>query len=148
MKRSGNDSSGKIVLYQAQDGSVDLDVRIEKETIWLNLNQMAELFQRNKSVISRHLRNVYKEGELDRQATVAKNATVQIEGERTVTRQVEFYNLDAIISVGYRVNSKRGTQFRIWATKILRDHIIRGYTVNKRRLREQTHCSCPVPLVP
>ncbi len=136
MSTQKTDYRGEIVLYQSEDGNVELDVRIEKESIWLSLNQMAELFQRDKSVISRHLRNVYKEGELERETTVAKNATVQMEAGRTVTRQVTFYNLDAIISVGYRVNSKRGTQFRIWATKILRDHIIQGYTVNERRLRE------------
>jgi len=136
MKKQKNDSRGKIILYQSPEGRAALDVRLEGETLWLNLNQMVELFQRDKSVISRHLRNVYKEGELEREATVAKNATVQIEGDRTVTRRVEFYNLDAILSVGYRVNSKRGTQFRIWATGVLRDHIVQGYTVNERRLRD------------
>jgi len=105
---------GEILFYQTPDGSVKLDVRLEKETIWLNLNQMASLFQRDKSVISRHLRNVFREGELDRASTVAFFATVQDEGGRQVTRKVEYYNnLDAVISVGYRVNSKRGTQFRI-----------------------------------
>jgi hypothetical protein len=115
---------------------VTLDVRLERETVWLSLNQMADLFARDKSVISRHLRNVFKEGELDRESTVAYFATVQEEAGRRVTRQIEFYNLDAIISVGYRVNSRRGTQFRIWATGILRDHLLRGYTVNERRLKE------------
>ena len=127
---------GEILLYQTPDGSVKLDVRLEQETIWLNLNQLAALFERDKSVISRHLRNIYKEGELEREATVAFFATVQDEGGRQVTRQVEYYNLDAIISVGYRVNSKRGTQFRIWATQVLREHILKGYTVNARRLQE------------
>jgi len=124
---------GEIVLYQAPDGSVKLDVRLEKDTIWLSLNQMAALFDRDKSVISRHLRNVFREGELDRESVVAFFATTAADGK---TYQVEYYNLDAIISVGYRVNSKRGTQFRIWATQVLRDHILRGYTVNERRLRE------------
>ena len=127
---------GEVVLYRAPDGMITLDVHLEQETVWLSLNQMAALFERDKSVISRHLRNVFKEDELDRQATVANVATVQIEGERTVTRQVEYYNLDAVISVGYRVNSKRGTQFRIWATRVLRDHIVKGYSVNKKRLRD------------
>ena len=127
---------GEIVLYQAPDGSVKLDVRLERDTIWLSLNQMALLFERDKSVISRHLRNIYREGELDMESTVAFFATVQDEGSRQVTRRVEYYNLDAIISVGYRVNSKRGTQFRIWATQVLRDHILKGYTVNERRLQE------------
>jgi len=127
---------GEIVLYQAPDGSVKLDVRLERDTIWLSLNQMALLFERDKSVISRHLRNIYREGELDMESTVAFFATVQDEGGRQVTRRVGYYNLDAIISVGYRVNSKRGTQFRIWATQVLRDHILKGYTVNARRLQE------------
>lgn len=127
---------GEIVLFQTPDGKVTLDVRLEQDTIWLSLNQMAALFERDKSVISRHLRNIYREGELDKVATVAFFATVQEEGGRRVTRQVEYYNLDAIISVGYRVNSKRGTQFRIWATQVLRDHILKGYTVNQRRLAE------------
>ena len=127
---------GEIVIYQAPDGGVALDVRLHQETIWLNQNQLSALLGRDKSVISRHLRNVYKEGELKREATVAKFATVQIEGEREVKREVEYFNLDAIISVGYRVNSKRGTQFRIWATHVLRDHIIKGYTVNESRLRD------------
>jgi len=124
---------GEIVLYQAPDGSVKLDVRLERDTIWLSLNQMASLFQRDKSVISRHLRNVFREGELDRESVVAFFATTAADGK---TYQVEFFNLDAIISVGYRVNSKRGTQFRIWATQVLRDHILKGYTVNTRRLQE------------
>lgn len=125
---------GEIVLYQAPDGRVQLDVRLDRDTIWLNLNQMAGLFDRDKSVISRHLRNVYESDELARETTIAFFATVQEEGGRAVTRQVEYYNLDAIISVGYRVNSRRGTQFRIWATQVLRDHLLQGYTANVRRL--------------
>ena len=124
-----------IAIYETP-GGVRVDVKLEKETVWLNLNQMTTLFDRDKSVISRHLRNVFKEKELDRDSTVAFFATVQDEGGRTVERQVEYYNLDAVISVGYRVNSKRGTQFRIWATSVLRDHLLKGYTVNERRLRE------------
>jgi prophage maintenance system killer protein len=124
---------GKIVLYQAPDGSVKLDVRLEKDTIWLNLSQMAALFERDKSVISRHLRNVFGTGELDRESVVAFFATTAADGK---TYNVEYYNLDAIISVGYRVNSQRGTQFRIWATQVLRDHLVKGYTVNARRLEE------------
>ncbi len=131
-----NTPGGEIVLYQAPDGTVSLDVRLDRETIWLNLNQLAALFERDKSVISRHLRNIFREGELEREATVAFFATAQKEGNRWVTRRVEHFNLDAIISVGYRVNSKRGTQFRIWATQVLRDHILKGYTVNARRLEE------------
>jgi prophage maintenance system killer protein len=125
-----------MVLYQGQDGIVELDVRLERESLWLSLNQIAALFERDKSVISRHLRNVYATAELDRAATVAFFATVQEEGGRTVERQIEYFNLDAILSVGYRVNSKRGTQFRIWATRVLRDHLLQGYSVNERRLQE------------
>ena len=129
-------SRGEIIIYEAPGGGARLDVHLAGDTLWLNLNQLAALFERDKSVISRHLRNVYISGELDRDATVAFFATVQSEGERTVTRQVEYFDLDAILSVGYRVNSRRGTQFRIWATGVLRDHLIRGYSVNERRLRE------------
>ncbi len=128
---------GEIILYQSEDGQASLDVHLKDETIWLTLNQMAELFGRDKSVISRHLRNVFQSGELAKEATVAKNATVQSEGDRCVTRQVEWYNLDAIISVGYRVNSKRGTQFRIWATSVLKEHLVRGYSLNRQRLAEK-----------
>jgi len=130
---------GEVVLYRAPDGTIALDVHLEKETIWLNLNQMADLFERDKSVISRHLNSVFKEKELERNATVAFFATVQKEGGRMVSRQVEYFNLDAIISVGYRINSKRGTKFRIWATQVLRDHILKGYSVNMKRLEELQH---------
>jgi hypothetical protein len=127
-------ASGEVVLYEAPDGQVRVDVRLERETVWLSLNQMAELFRRDKSVISRHLRNVFTSRELEREAVVAKSATTASDGK---TYQVEYFNLDAILSVGYRVNSKRGTQFRIWATRTLRDHLLRGYTLNERRLREK-----------
>ena len=126
----------ELVLYTSADGTVRLDIQLEQETVWLSLNQLAELFGRDKSVISRHLRNIYQEGELDRQATVAKNATVQSEAGRSVVRDIEYYNLDAVISVGYRVNSKRGTEFRIWATNVLKQHIVQGYTANEKRLKE------------
>jgi prophage maintenance system killer protein len=129
--------SGEVVLFEAQDGQIRLDVLLERESVWLTLNQMTDLFGRDKSVISRHLRNVFASGELERAATVAKNATVQREGDREVLRDRELFNLDAILSVGYRVNSKRGTQFRIWATRTLKEHLVRGYTMNERRLREK-----------
>jgi hypothetical protein len=103
----------------------------------LTINQIADLFGRDKSVISRHLGNVYKDGELEFGATVAKNATVQKEGDREIVRELEFYNLDAILSVGYRVNSKRGTQFRIWANKVLKDYLTKGYAIDQRRFQEQ-----------
>ena len=137
MSIKGAEKVGEILLYQTDDGQTRLDVRIEAETVWLSLNQMADLFQRDKSVISRHMGNVFKTGELERKSTVAKFATVQQEGSRKVERRIDYYNLDAIISVGYRVNSIRGTQFRIWATHTLKDHLIHGYTLNERRLRER-----------
>ncbi|HXF45609.1 MAG TPA: RhuM family protein [Burkholderiaceae bacterium] len=108
--------SGEVLVYEDPDGKARVEVRLERDTVWLSLTQMAELFGRDKSVISRHLQNVFRSGELERKATVAKNATVQREAGRQVVREIEFFNLDAILSVGYRVNSKRGTQFRIWAT--------------------------------
>lgn len=120
------------------DGNeTQIEVRFDNETVWLNLNQLAELFGRDKSVISRHLKNIFNEGELSKSATVAKNATVQKEGDREINRQIEYYNLDAIISVGYRVNSKQGTQFRIWATNRLKEYLIQGYSINERRLAQK-----------
>jgi prophage maintenance system killer protein len=127
---------GEIVIYQPGEGGGRLEVRLEQDSLWLSLNQIAAVFERDKSVISRHLNNVFREGELDRGSTVAFFATVQDEGGRTVERQVEYFNLDVILSVGYRVNSKRGTQFRIWATQVLRDHLVKGYSVNTKRLKE------------
>ena len=129
-----NSCLGKIILYQSEDGDTSVDVHLKDETVWLTLNQMAELLDRDKSVISRHLGNIFQTGELAREAVVAKNATTASDGK---TYQVDYYNLDAIISVGYRVNSKRGTQFRIWATTILKDHLLRGYSLNQRRLAEK-----------
>ncbi|SDD85214.1 Virulence protein RhuM family protein [Algoriphagus faecimaris] len=122
----------EIVLYRPDELNEHIEVRIEEETVWLSLNQIAKLFERDKSVISRHLSNIYKEGELIKEATVAKIATVQMEAGRKVTREIEYYNLDAIISVGYRVNSKKGTQFRIWATRVLKDYLLKGYAINSR----------------
>jgi hypothetical protein len=125
----------EFLLYQTEDGRTRVEVRFGGETAWLSLTQMADLFQRDKSVISRHIKNVFEEGELTREATVAEFATVQREGDREVTRQVEYYNLDVIISVGYRVKSHRGTQFRIWATQRLREYIIKGFTLDDERLK-------------
>jgi len=125
---------GEVIVYQSEDGSAAVDVRLQDETVWLSLNQMAELFGRDKSVISRHLSNVFESGELERRAVVAKNATTAADGK---IYQVDFYNLDAIISVGYRVNSIRGTRFRIWATSVLKDHLVKGYTFNQKRLAEK-----------
>lgn len=124
-----------IVIFESGDQPVQ--VRLEGETVWLSLQQLAELFERDKSVISRHLRNIYATEELSREATVAKNATVQMEGGREIQREIEFYNLDAIISVGYRVNSSRATRFRQWATGVLRQHLVEGYSLNQQRLKER-----------
>lgn len=127
----------QIEIYTSPDGITQIEVQFEGDTFWLNLNQISNLFEKDKSVISRHLSNIYKEGELERNSTVAKNATVQIEADRKVKREIEYYNLDAIISVGYRVNSKRGTQFRQWATKRLKDYLIEGIAINEKRLAQR-----------
>ena len=137
IKPETDDVSAKaheVILYQAKDGKISVEVSFNRETAWLNLNQMAVLFGRDKSVISRHLHNIFKTKELDRDSVVAKFATTALDKK---TYQVDYYNLDAIISVGYRVNSKRGSQFRIWATSILRQYLINGYALNEKRLRDQ-----------
>jgi len=130
------EKSPPIVIYESADQAVEVRLDADQETVWLSLQQLAEVFERDKSVISRHLRNIYKEGELEKEATVAKNATVQQEGNRRVRRDIELYNLDAIISVGYRVNSTRATRFRQWATRILREHLTQGWTLNRQRFEE------------
>lgn len=129
---------GEFFIYQSSNGLASIDVKLENDTVWLNLVQLSSLFDKDKSVISRHLKNIYIEGELERGSTVAKNATVQLEGNREIIREIEYYNLDAILSVGYRVNSKRGTQFRIWANQLLKDFLVKGYAVNEKRLQEQS----------
>ncbi len=132
----GIENNSEFLIYQTDDGQTKIDVRMENETVWLSLNQMAELFQRDKSVISKHIKNVYEEGELSEDSTVANFATVQKEGSREVERDIIYYNLDVIISVGYRVKSHRGTQFRIWATQRLREYIIKGFTMNDDLLKK------------
>ena len=124
----------KIQLFTAADGRVELAVSVDQETVWLSLDQMVRLFERDKSVISRHLRNLFVEGELERDAVVAKFATTAADGK---TYQVDYYNLDVAISVGYRVKSQRGVQFRQWATRTLKEHLVQGYTLNQRRLQER-----------
>jgi hypothetical protein len=124
----------EFLFYQADDGRIRLQVRVQQETVWLSLNQMADLFQRDKSVISRHIRNVFEEGELVKDRVVANFATTAADGK---TYQVEFFNLDVIISVGYRVKSHRGTQFRIWATQRLREYIVKGFTMDDERLKQR-----------
>jgi len=126
-----------IKIYKTPEGKTSIAVKLDKDTVWLNLNQMVKLFERDKSVISRHIRNVFKEGELEKNSTVAKIATVQKEGNREIIRNIEYFNLDVIISVGYRIKSKRGTQFRIWANQIIKDYLIKGYAINQQRLEKQ-----------
>ena len=125
----------ELVMYTTSDGLTRIDVTFEKETVWLSLEQMAELFQRDKSTISRHIKKIYEEGELIRTSTVANFATVQIEGNREVERNIEYYNLDVIISVGYRVKSQRGVQFRIWATGVLKEYMKKGFAMDDERLK-------------
>ena len=122
----------KIIIYQTDDGKTQLDVKLENETVWLTQAQMAELFQTDRTVIVRHIHNIYKSEELEESSTCAKNAQVRIEGGRTVKRVIPYYNLDMIISVGYRVNSKRGVKFRQWANGVLKDYLIKGYAINQR----------------
>lgn len=123
-------NDNKIVIYQTADGQTVIDVKLESETLWLSQAQMAELFQTDRTSILRHIKNIYKTGELEEKPTCAFFAQVREEGQRTVTRQIPYYNLDVILSVGYRVNSMRGTQFRIWANRILKEYLIKGYAIN------------------
>ena len=130
------EDKGQILLYQTPDGESRIEVRLQGETVWLSLDQMAELFQRNKSTISRHIKNVFEEGELQPDATVAFFATVQTEGKRKVERDIAYYNLDMIISAGYRVHSYRGVQFRMWATGVLKEYIVKGFALNDDLLKQ------------
>ena len=127
-----NDYKGEIIIYQTEDGLSKIDVKVENETVWLSLDQMADLFQRDKSTISRHIRNVFSDGELSKDSVVANFATTASDGK---TYQVDYYNLDVIISVGYRVKSLRGTQFRIWATSVLKDYMLKGFAMDDDRLK-------------
>ena len=124
----------KIIIYQTSDGQTQIDVRLENETVWLSLDLMSNLFQRDKSTVSRHIKNIFSEGELAREAVVAKFATTAADGK---TYNVDYFNLDVIISVGYRVKSQRGTQFRQWANRVLKDYLVKGYAVNERIHKEQ-----------
>lgn len=129
--------NNEIVIYQSEDGKTVLDVRLEDDTVWLSQQQMSELFQTDRTVISRHIRNIYKDGELEEISTCAKNAQVRMEGNRMVTRSIPYYNLDMIISVGYRVNSIRGVKFRQWASSVLKQYLIKGYAVNESMRKKQ-----------
>ena len=126
-------NTNKIEIYQTEDGKIQLDVRLENETVWLSQAQMAELFQTDRTSIVRHINNIYKVEELQRESTCAKIAQVQIEGNRKVSRNIPYFNLDMIISVGYRVNAKRGVKFRQWANQIIKDYLLKGYAVNDKR---------------
>ena len=130
-----DENKGNIILYTTPDGVAKIEVTLHDETVWLTLDQMAELFQRNKSTISRHIKYVFECGELNMDSTVAFFATVQTEGIRRVERKIAFYNLDMIISVGYRVNSYRGVQFRQWATMVLKEYIKKGFVLNDELLK-------------
>ncbi len=132
-----NQPTSEIILYQTEDGVTRVEVRLQNETVWLTLAQMADLFQRDKSSIFKHVQNIFEEGELPSEGTVANFAIVQSEGERKVARGIDHYNLDVIISVGYRVKSHRGTQFRIWATQRIREYIIKGFTLDDDRLKQR-----------
>lgn len=126
-------SKGEIVIFRS-DGGPEIEVKLQEDSVWLTQNQIAQLFDVKKAAISKHIKNIFQSKELDKKSTVSKMETVRKEGKRLIKRKLIFYNLDLIISVGYRVNSKRATQFRIWATKILKQHLIKGYTINQNRL--------------
>ena len=129
------EESKNIIIYQSNDGSIKLDVHLQDESVWVNRQQMASLFNRDVKTIGKHINNIFEEGELDESSTVAKFATVQSEGGREVVRNIEHYNLDVIISVGYRVKSAQGTQFRIWATKRIHEYLVKGFTMDDDRLK-------------
>lgn len=128
---------GEIIIYQSSDGQTELDVRLEGDSVWLSQAQLAQLLQVRPQNITMHIRNVYKEGELERSATCKNFLQIQNEGGRLITRNIKFYNLDVIISVGYRVKSLRGTQFRIWANRVLKEYLIKGYAINRNAKQEQ-----------
>ncbi len=128
----------QIVIFTSADGEASLQVQLDQDTVWLSQKQMAELFEKDSDTVGLHIRNIFKEGELDPEATTEESSVVQKEGSRQVRRKIKVYNLDLIISVGYRVKSQRGIQFRQWATGVLRDHLVRGYTLNQQRLAEKT----------
>ena len=131
-------TNSDIKIYKTKDGETSIEVSLDNDTVWLNQYQIEELFSTNRTTINKHILNIYKSGELKENSTCAFFAQVQKEGNRTVKRNIKYYNLDIIISVGYRVNSKRGTEFRIWANKILKDYLIKGYSINIKKLEQQT----------
>ena len=128
--------TGQIEIYQSDDGQTQIQVRLEQDTLWLSQAQMAELFDRDSDTIGLHLKNIYESGELDKSSTTEESSVVRMEGRRKVRRRIQFYNLDAVISVGYRVNSKKGTRFRIWATQRLKEYLVHGYAINRQRFEQ------------
>ena len=130
--------SSEMIIYENQEGTIKIDVHLQEETVWLTQTQMQTLFQKSKATISEHIKNVFDEGELSQEATVRKIRTVQTEGNRKVEREIDHYNLDVVISVGYRVKSQQGTQFRIWATQRLREYIVKGFVLNDDRFKSGT----------
>ena len=134
-----NDDAVKVEIYESADGQTQIEIRLEHDTLWLSQAQLATLFEKDSDTIGLHLKNIYKEGELDSEATTEQSSVVRQEGKRQVRRNIRFYNLDAIISVGYRVNSKKGTQFRIWATQRLREYLVQGYTLNQQRFDKNSN---------
>jgi len=130
-------TNSEIKIYQSEDGQTEVQVRFDKETVWLSQRQMAQLFDKDTDTVGLHLRNIYKSGELDKISTAEESSVVQQEGKREVKRKIKLYNLDAIISVGYRINSKRGIQFRIWANKVLKEYLIKGFSLNEKLLTQQ-----------
>lgn len=131
-------NTSEIKIFTTKDGKAEIEVKLEKETVWLNQYQLESLFNTDRTSINRHILNIYKTKELEEKSTCAKIAQVQKEGEREIKRNIKFYNLDVIIAVGYRVNSKRGTEFRIWANQIIKEHLVQGYTINEKRLKQKT----------
>ncbi len=131
------DTDNQIEIYQADDGSAQINVQLEQDTVWLTQAQMAELFGKGRTTITEHIQNVFSENELVQEATCRKFRQVRTEGNRTIEREIDHYNLDVIISVGYRVKSKQGTQFRIWANSILKEYLVKGYAVNEKRLAQK-----------
>lgn len=127
-------TASDVTIYQLEDGKTEIQVKLENDTVWLSQKQMAELFDKDSDSIGLHLKNIFESGELEETSTTEEFSVVQKEGQRNVKRKIKFYNLDAIISVGYRVNSKRGVLFRIWATRILKDFLVKGYVLNEKRL--------------
>lgn len=130
--------NNQIIIYQTPDGNTSIDVKLDQDTVWLTQSQIVDLFQSSKANISEHIKHIFYSNELEQETTVRKIRTVQKEGKRNITRELDHYNLDVIISVGYRINSIRGTQFRIWANKILKEYLINGFSLNEKRLHEQS----------